>query len=282
MTTSHTIEDIILQDDARGISALRNHLPKDFVARSAQRMLKHSSRVMIVTGFYIADAGAAETDGPPGAVALGNALARLGSDVSYVTDQYSVSALNSILPVETQVVEFPITDHQGSAQFADELLSAESPTLLVAIERAGLTSDGTFRNRLGRDISQFNAKTDYLFPDHPVTVGIGDGGNEIGMGQYQGAIAADPRLPDNPCLTQTSDLIIASCSNWGAYGLVAAISRISGTNLLPTVETAKEWVRTMIAAGAIDAMGPAGQIGVDGRTLEEDAACLSELWKLFV
>ena len=37
-------------------------------------------------------------------------------------------------------------------------------------------------------------------------------------------------------MTATSELVISSVSNWGGYGLVAALSRRSGRNLLPSLE----------------------------------------------
>ena len=42
-----------------------------------------------MTGFYILAAEAAETDGPPGAIVIGNALQSIGYEVVYVTDRYT-------------------------------------------------------------------------------------------------------------------------------------------------------------------------------------------------
>ena len=81
-----TIEDIILNHDRRGIGALRPHLPADFCARAAQYALAHPGPVIIATGFYILMSDAPETDGPPGAFAIGGALRALGQTVAYVSD----------------------------------------------------------------------------------------------------------------------------------------------------------------------------------------------------
>ena len=72
-----SIEDIILGDDQRGVAALRTHLPKDFCDQAAQCVLDNPGVTVIVTGFYISMAGATETDGLPGALALGRALEAL-------------------------------------------------------------------------------------------------------------------------------------------------------------------------------------------------------------
>ena len=177
------IEDIVLQDDMRGMTALKPHMPDGYMESCADLLLDHPGTIFIVTGFYIISAEQTETDGPPGAVAIGNALAKLGNDVVYVTDEFSSEVVRTI--TEDEVIEFPITNHFESANFANQLVEERSPSALVAIERAGLIGDGTYRNMRGIELTPFNAKIDHLFDQHPYSVGIGDGGNEIGMGNLQ-------------------------------------------------------------------------------------------------
>ena len=88
-----TIEDTILENDMRGVSELRSHLPLDFCTSAAQYILNNSGDVIIVTGFYILSAGVHETDGPPGAIAIGNALEALGRTVTYVSDLHTTPML---------------------------------------------------------------------------------------------------------------------------------------------------------------------------------------------
>ena len=271
------IEDIVLQDDIRGMTALKPHMPQNYVARCADLLLDHPGKIFIVTGFYIMAAEATETDGPPGAVTLGNALTKLGNEIAYVTDELSSEVVRSI--AEHEVIEFPITNHFESANFANELFQEHSPSALIAIERAGLVGDGTYRNFRGIDFTPFNAKIDHLFDQHPYSIGIGDGGNEIGMGNLQNVIPTIEHeyLPKNPCVTTTTELIIASCSNWGGYGLVAALSLKHGINLLPSVEEAKQMVREIVAVGAVEGMSGESKEFVDGRDLEGDSVCISDL-----
>ena len=271
-----TIEDIILQKDGRNISALRPHLPSNYVDEAADLILSHPGKALIVTGFYIVYASAPETDGPPGAAAIGEALASIGYEVAYVTDQYSMGAMRSVAG-DKRVIEFPVAGHKESADAARRILERESPSVVISIERAGLVGDGTFRNMHGTDISEYNAKIDHLFDQHPYSVGIGDGGNEIGMGNLRDEAAAIDRLPDDPCVTTTTKLMIASVSNWGGLGLVASLSLKKGVNLLPSVETENEWVYATYEAGAVD--GPTGEHRpyVDGFSLDEYNSCLTDL-----
>ncbi|MYA60789.1 MAG: DUF4392 domain-containing protein [Chloroflexi bacterium] len=276
------IEDIVLQDDMRGMTALKPHMPGGYIESCADLLLDHPGTIFIVTGFYIISAGATETDGPPGAVAIGNALAKLGNDVKYVTDEHSSEVVKSI--AEHEVIEFPITNHFESANFANELVQEHSPSALVAIERAGLIGDGTYRNMRGIELTPFNAKIDHLFDQHPYSVGIGDGGNEIGMGNLQNVIPTIEHefLPKNPCVTTTTELIVASCSNWGGYGLVAAMSLKRGENLLPSVEDSMQMVREIVAVGAVEGMSGELKEWVDGRDLEADSKCIRDLQALLV
>ncbi len=276
------IEDIVLQDDMRGMTALKPHMRAGYMELAADLLLDHPGKIFIATGFYIMAAKATETDGPPGAAAIGNALAKLGNEVAYVTDELSADVVRSITIPEHEVIEFPISNHFESAKFANELVQEHSPSALVAIERAGLVGDGTYRNFRGVDFTPYNAKIDHLFDQHPYSVGIGDGGNEIGMGNLQNVIPTIEHefLPKNPCVTTTTELIIASCSNWGGYGLIAALSLKSGINLLPTVEEAKQMVRDVVAAGAVEGMSGESKEWVDNRDLEGDSACIRDLHAL--
>ena len=274
------IEDIVLQDDIRGMTALKPHMRENYIERCADLLLEHPGKVFIVTGFYIMLAKATETDGPPGAVAIGNALAKLGNEVAYITDELSSEVVKSI--ADHEVIEFPITNHFDSAKFANELVQEHSPSALVAIERAGLVGDGTYRNFRGVDFTPYNAKIDHLFDQHPYSIGIGDGGNEIGMGNLQNVIPTIDHefLPKNPCVTTTTELIIASCSNWGGYGLIAALSLKNGVNLLPSVEDAKQMVREIVAVGAVEGMSGESKEWVDNRDLESDSTCIRDLHAL--
>ena len=48
---------------------------------------------------------------------------------------------------------------QGEAK---ELIERFHPNAVVSVERAGMTSDGTYRNMLGQDYSEGRARLDYV------------------------------------------------------------------------------------------------------------------------
>ena len=274
---SKTIEDIILDQDKRGVAQLRPHLPEDFCSQAAQYIMDHPGNVAITTGFYILSAGSPETDGPAGAIAIGNALQALGRKVTYITDSYTTPVLRGMLEDGTEVVDFPIADIEGSRDATAEILARLDLSLIISIERCSRTNDDAYLNMRYVDITPHTARLDYLFEAGIPSVGIGDGGNEIGMGNLVEFIPQVETLPNDPAVTKVDRLIISSVSNWGGYGLVAALSKLAGRNLLPTVESETVLIKSSVDIGAVD--GPTGDHSyvVDGFTTEENGELLARL-----
>jgi hypothetical protein len=275
-STQETIEDIILSNDQRGMTALRPHLPDDFCMQAAKFLYDRPGTVFIVTGFYEIVPHVIETDGPPGALAVGRALEKINHKVVYVGDRHGVPFLEPEAD-DAEVVEFPITTPEESHAFARSLLDKYKPSVVVAIERCSVTESGRYLNMPRQDIAAYNARTDYLFEEHPDTVGIGDGGNEIGMGKLKDIIPTVPNLPDEPALTATTHLVITSVSNWGGYGLAASLSVVAGKDLLPTRDEEAGLIKRMVERGAVDGMHLKPINSVDGFTLEENLDILDRL-----
>ena len=275
-----TIEQIILDQDQRGISALSPFLPSDYCSGAARYVLANDGPVLIATGFYILNGGAVETDGPPGAYAIGRALESIGRPVAYITDDHGVAVMRGLAGSAAEVIAFPTASVDDSAAYAERLLEERKPALLIAIERCAPSADGIYRNMRSVDISAYTGRVDALFTSNQRTVGIGDGGNEIGMGSLANQIAGADLLPDAPAAVACEKLVIASVSNWGAYGLLAAMSRLVGRNLLPSVEEEIAWVRKCVELGAVDGFSGERVERVDGLPLDTYGRPLDALHRL--
>ena len=275
-----TVEDIILSSDQRGISSLRKYLHKDFCTNAALTVLDNPGTAIIVTGFYIRSAGYIETDGPPGAIVIGRALIKLGYKVVYVTDQYGIVALETIVGPNSRVYEFPILDFQASKTLASNICNELDPSIVIAVERCGVNELGEYSNMHGQDITQYTAKIDCLFQSKITSIGIGDGGNEIGMGNLFTQVKENSKLVSSPTTVEVDELIIASVSNWGAYGLVAAISLIKNQNLLVSVEEEKEIIHALVGLGVVDGMSGKAECFVDGFDLDSNSKILQDLHSL--
>ena len=275
-----TIEDIILQQDKRGVAELRPHLPLDFCSQAAAYIMEHPGDTVVTSGYYITMSGGPETDGPPGAIAIGRALQALGRRVTYVTDMYALPLFQDWIGDEAEVVDFPITGVEASKQFAANLLDRLNPALLISIERGGRTKDETYLNMRDVDMTPQTARVDYLFESDIPSVGIGDGGNEIGMGNLLEVIPTVERLPNNPSVSKVDRLVVTSVSNWGGYGLLAALSSLAGKNLLPTVEHETRLIQRLVDIGAVDGTTGNAIPTVDGFSIEENGRVLEQLRRM--
>ena len=245
-TACDTIEQIILRHGQRGMDLLAPSLPEDFCRRAARAVMAlPRGNVLLTTGFYVA--GYAETDGPSGTWAVALALERLGFHPVMVTDEYSRGFYE---PAGIETVYLPMDADEAVCR---AILEKYRPVLLFALERCGINRAGDYQNMRGKSIRPFTAPCDLLFTlsaGRIPSIGVGDGGNEIGMGCLADVIAE--KLPLVPCVVPVDHPMIATVSNWGGYGLCAALSSLSGLPLLPTADEVIAFLRHVVAVGSVD------------------------------
>jgi hypothetical protein len=184
----------------------------------------------------------------------------------------------------TAILAFPIDEGQALDE-SKELLDEFNPVALLAIEKAGRNGMGVYHSAYGSDISSAVAKIDLLVEEAETrkipTIGIGDVGNEVGMGNIVEKVRS--HIPfalecKCPCQGGTSSttkvdiLTVASVSNWGAYAIEACVSAMLGNlDTMHTGEMEKRCIRACVAAGAIDAMNKTAILRVDGISEEINA-----------
>jgi hypothetical protein len=249
-------------------------------ALGAARALGRARRVLIVTGFVVAD-GLPETDGPPGAAVLGRALRRLGAGVRYTSDPAVLPALGAALGALGEPADvFAYPEGPGAAA---EVLRRERPTHLVAIERPGRGRGGDYLNARGVSVAAWNRPLDEMFllarrRRRPVTIGVGDGGNEIGMGRVRARLAREgPLMARIASVVSVDHLVVAGVSNWGAYGIVAQLGRLAGQRLLHTPADERRLIEACVAAGAADGLTRRCEPTVDALAADTHAAVVALL-----
>jgi len=114
---------------------------------------------------------------------------------------------------------------EDSQQIIDEMI--EDHEVFVAIERPSVGVNGKYNTMTARDISLDVAIIDQLIFNKKkkgTLIGIGDGGNEVGMGNVQDQVKAHVSKGDEIASATTCDyLLVADTSNYGAYALISAI-----------------------------------------------------------
>ncbi|MBM7324882.1 DUF4392 domain-containing protein [Agrobacterium sp. S2] len=209
------------------------------IEKAARSIAEHPApHVGIICGFFVrhAEPPSPETDGLNGMAQLAAGLTEAGIKVTVITDApcaKAVWAVTKVLPHEVGL-EVVSVDATSVRNLRKNIEQSETPlTHLIAIERCSLGSDGKPHREHGWDISGDTAPLDYLFEDDGwqapwKTIGIGDGGNEIGMGVLPLDIV-EKDIPNGSLIaakTGSDFLIVSGVANWGAYGLLAALSAV--------------------------------------------------------
>jgi hypothetical protein len=110
------------------------------------------------------------------------------------------------------------------------------------------------------------------------TVGVGDGGNEIGMGGVRARLAREgPLMARIASVVRVDHLVVAGVSNWGAYGVVAQLGRLAGQPLLHTPDDERKLIEACVSAGAVDGITRRRERTVDGLETATHAAMVALL-----
>ncbi|XP_039597472.1 D-glutamate cyclase, mitochondrial isoform X2 [Polypterus senegalus] len=222
----------------RGIQAL--FIPDELL--KACLSMSHAKSVLITSGFptHFDQNPPEETDGPPGALAMAAMLQALQKEVAIVTDLRALDMFREVIAdaVEQGILRSPIpllSFQENSRESALRFLcydgKVQTPRYdhLVAIESAGMATDGKYYNMRKVNIQHLVDPIDVLFrtaSDIPyiATTGIDDGGNELGMGKLKDRVKKHTPNGDLiACDVEADFAITAGVSNWGGYAISCAL-----------------------------------------------------------
>lgn len=238
----------------------------DFHAACASLANTPGFRTQIYTGFCIPTTQPPmfETDGPLGAYFLERAFAALSGYTEIFAEEPVLRAIQHarrlVQQAERTLLDVPVS-HK------------------IVIERAGRAEDGRRYSMSGRDVSLLqNARITEAAERQAmdsISIGIGDGGNEIGMGKipHDTIVANIPNGDLIHCRIPTNHLIVAGVSNWGAYALAAGVFVLRG--IKPPAELfnpdrEREILEIMVREGPlIDGVTGMATVTVDGLSWDE-------------
>lgn len=310
------LEQVVRRDPARrGLASYVDEhgrlLLEGELRQAADDLAARGSRVLIVTGFCVVlpdGTVTAETDGPPGAIYLAAMLRAAGIEASITSDRFGVPLVRAgliaaKLPTE-MLVESPvgsyshvvaiervgpshtsasITAHYGAGAATIAEFEQLVPTGEQGVSRnmRGISIDA-HTGPLHRHFENDDAKGDAI---QPTTIGIVDGGNEIGCGKIPWDVlhraVAQGSGAQIACRIATDHTIIAGVSNWGGYALGASVAALRGHREAVEAWTAEKH-RAVIEAmvcdgGAVDGVTKRREATVDGLPLGEYLAVFDEI-----
>lgn len=275
------IEAVVCREVGRGTHKLIEATRGELAA--AAELLAQARSVGLITGFYVprGETPAAETDGPVGTALLAMALEACGIKVRIATDTPCIEVVRG---AATGIA----VDEVADVGHAIGVWRLDGIDCALAIERCGKSADGTPRNMRGADVSAWTLPLDDLFTAGPWSkLAIGDGGNEIGMGKLSPALigATVPNGEAIASVTSCDHLVVAGVSNWGAYGLMAALAVIrpdwkDKIAKFLTAERDLAVTKAIVAAGAIDGVTARREATVDGYGPEVHGPLVEELRRI--
>ena len=252
---------------------------------AAELLDRPPARIGIVTGAAVPEhMPAGENDGPLGSVVLAQALVRTGHRVSFYTDPPAAP------PIEALAARYGLdapTVHLGLHDTAQQDAIAAELDVAVAVERHGGNPHGNLYGVTGTPRHPFRANVDHLFGTMAAagkpTLGVGDGGNEVGFGRIYDTLCA--RMPEynlkekTACgggiftVMPTDVLVVGTSSNIGCYGVVAALALRRGEpELCHTPDEERAITAYGVELGLTD--GGSGRViaAVDGVPVDDNAA----------
>ncbi len=173
---------------------------------------------------------------------------------------------------------------------AEALLADITPKAVISVEAPGANAVGVYHNAVGRDLSQYQAKTDVLWnmlrARGVMNIAIGDLGNEIGMGTIAPHIKEYiPFTDKGECqcgcgggilaASDTDNIITATVSDWGCWALMASVAYLKqDMDLFHDEDMQAELMRAAARSGLIDMTGSLLP-GIDGFDTKLNATIVS-------
>ncbi len=273
-------------------------------ARRLDAALHPGAGVLLLTG-----AGAppslphGETDGPLGAAVLARGLVlAFGARPFLVAEDRFLGPIMATLDAlagggsdaawrrAVRYARFPL--RRDAARLAAEALwDRVRPEAVISIERLGPNRRGVTHNATGQDVTATHAGVETLVTlarrKGVLTIGVGDRGNELGFGSVT---ARRPKIPilSAPCACPCRSpiacavpaelFVVASVSNWGAYGMVAGLAvRLGDGRLLHRPVDEARMLKACVLAGARDGLTTRRGLTVDGLPLRIQRAVVARL-----
>ena len=268
LALSRQIEEKLVELNPRHMKPMSMILEPGYCLRAANLLGDAKGNIIIGTGFPVA--GTFETDGPVGAMVLYRALEEMGCTPWIASEPILKTALEQ----DYRTIELTIDDAQNAEASANEILAKLKPSLVVSIERPGRTKDGNYYNMRSEKINSEVAVFDpFVELSKCPTIGIGDGGNEIGMGNLYSSLKD---LQIKASITKCDELVVSDVSNWAAYGILAMLNLRLELDITKEISH-REQIDYLVGKGACDGVSKKHIATEDGFDPDVGSQLISEM-----
>ena len=274
--------------------------------------LEKGSEVIIATGAGVPPwLPKGETDGPLGAAVIARAI-DLGFEAKPIitgekrTLEPTIAACEAagITIVDEKrfyershvalVIPYELGEEAGQSR-AKQMLEKFNPKAIITVEKHGPSASGKYHSIMGIGrspdlVANIKFLVELAQNKGIVTIGIGDGGNEIGFGLIYDEVRKIQKYGSKcqcPCgagvatVTKTDILVSAAVSNWGAYGVVAMLAfLLKNTRLLQDKEIEYRMLDACVRAGAMDGLYDSQSMYVDGISSQTQLALVTILHEI--
>ncbi|HEY1419913.1 MAG TPA: glutamate cyclase domain-containing protein [Candidatus Dormibacteraeota bacterium] len=256
-----------------------------------------------------------ENDGPVGAAALARAVERgLHATPVFVCETHHagpIAASSEAAGVGIRSLDVAMRHHVGGAvvthpddpgkvaEWSEKLLDELKPKAIIATERLGPNAKGVIHGSTGiatKPITDSSPLFAAAAKRGIFSIGIGDAGNEIGFGRIYDEVRKiqDPwgHTCQCPCqdgmatVVPTDVLIAASVSNWGCYGIEAALGvLLKRPDLVHSPEQEERIQLRCVEAGGIEALFCTQNFecdGISGETHMSIVRMLGEMVRIYL
>lgn len=250
--------DSIMKEDP-GERGLIPTMPPNPV-NELDKALDSMERVILLTGFPTRlgeNKWIGETDGPLGTANIAVALEKLGVSVMPMTDSQGYRPFEAALKTIGCKTRPTLIPYEETEAFIIRLLNKFNPTHLITLERPGKAKDGHYHNMGGKIIDDMLTDCSCIIDEAKkrgvITISVGDGGNEIGMGALRDVIEAKVPHGMEICASECAQIpLVSGVSNWWGWGICALLSLKHGKNLLSDKDMEKRLIKAIVAAGSVD------------------------------
>lgn len=232
-----------------------------------------------------------ESDGPLGAVCIARALEKLGHSCTIFSEEGVVAGIKGIAAVLNYSVDARPLPLEYCEQY-DQI--AQEYDIFFSTEKQGMNSKGIPHAVSGTSRAGQRCKVDLICNAMnnmgKLTIGVGDGGNEIGFGKiYKETCALIKDSDKCRCgcgggivtVTATKYLYPVAISNWGCYAIIAALAICSGRkDLAVTPLEEHEMLKNAVKLELGDGGSGKFYYAVDGVAGEASAAFVTLLREL--